>query len=73
VDDNPNKQGLLMPASRVPVRPSSALLEEGIKLALFSLSPEVEDKVVLKNNAFIEQGGQFSSIFPASKRAIKVG
>lgn len=69
-DDNPHKQGLFMPGSGIPIRPSSHLLEENVRLALFSLSPEVEDKVVAKNQTFIDHGGQFASIFPASKRAI---
>ncbi len=71
-DDNPHKQGLYIPGSGIPIRPSKTLVEENIKLALFSLSPEVEDKVVEKNELFLENGGQFGSIFPASKRAIKL-
>jgi len=71
-DDNPYKQGLYMPGSRLPIRPSQVLLEENVKLCLFSLSPEVEDKVIEKNRLFIELGGQFASIFPASKRALRV-
>ena len=73
VDDNPHKQGLWMPGCRIPIQPSPALLEQEIKLALFSLSPEVEDKVVAKNKPFLEKGGVFASIFPASARAMKVG
>ena len=60
-----------MPGSRLPIRQSSALLDEGIKLCLLSLSPESETKVVSRNQAFIEQGGTFLSIYPDSERAIE--
>jgi hypothetical protein len=69
-DDNPHKQGLYMPGSRIPIRGSSALATDGVKLALLCASPEAEPKIIARNNAFTEQGGTFASIFPASKRFI---
>ena len=72
VDDHPHKQGLFMPGSRLPIRGSGALLTDDVKLCLTSLSPESEDKVVEKNQAFLDRGGQFASIFPASKRALQL-
>ena len=72
VDDNPNKRGLYMPGSRLPIRGSAALVEENIKLCLLSLNPISEDKVISNNQAFLENGGDFYSIFPASQRALKV-
>ncbi|HXI83726.1 MAG TPA: methyltransferase domain-containing protein [Verrucomicrobiae bacterium] len=71
-DDNPHKQGLLMPGSRLPIYGSSALLEKDIKLCLLCLSPESEDKVIQSNQRFMEQGGKFASIFAGSKYALKV-
>ncbi len=60
-----------MPGSRLAIEQSSALLERGIKLCLLSLSPESETKVVCRNQAFIEQGGAFFSIYPDSDRAVE--
>lgn len=71
-DDNPNKQGLFMPSSRLPIYNSAALLENDIKLCLLSLSPDSETKVLQNNQAFLEKGGKFASIFPASKLALKI-
>ena len=71
-DDNPNKRGLFMPGSHLPILGSDALLERGIKLCLLSLSPESEDKVIQNNGAFVKHGGSFSSIFPGSKRALPI-
>jgi len=70
VDDNPNKQGLFMPGSRLPIKPSSALLDGTVSLCLLSVNPEIEQKVVDKNQAFVSRGGKFASIFPASPRFI---
>lgn len=69
-DDHPKKKGLYMPGSRLPIRGSRALLDDGIKLCLLSLHPDSEDKVVAANKAFVDAGGSFRSIFPASRRAL---
>jgi hypothetical protein len=66
IDDNPNKLGMLMPGSGVPVRPSSVLFDEKIDLCLLSLSPESEKKVVATKKAYTDQGGRFLSIFVLS-------
>lgn len=71
VDDDPNKRGLLMPGSRLPILESSALCEKGVKLCLLNLSPESEAKVVKNNAPFLEQGGKFVSIFADSPYALK--
>lgn len=70
IDDNPHKQSLLMPGSRLPIRGSAALDERSIGLCLLSLSPESEQKVRSKNQRFIERGGRFLSIFALSPASI---
>jgi hypothetical protein len=70
VDDDPRKQGLFMPGSRLPIRGSQTLIEENVGLCLLSVNPEVEEHVVDKNRAFVERGGQFASIFAVSDRSM---
>ena len=70
IDDNPNKRGLYMPGSKLPIVGSAALLDRHISLCLLSLNPIGEEKVVEKNGAFVDRGGTFASIFPASARAL---
>jgi C-methyltransferase C-terminal domain/Putative zinc binding domain/Methyltransferase domain len=72
IDDNPHKRGMYMPGSRLPIVGSSALIEEDITLCLLSLNPIGEENVIAKNAAFVERGGVFASIFPASAHALKV-
>ena len=73
VDDNPNKAGLFMPGSRLPILKSAALLEEDVKLALMCFNPAVEPKVIANNQEYTERGGRFASIFPKSDIALAPG
>jgi hypothetical protein len=72
VDDNPHKRGLLMPGSRLPIRESGALTGERIDLCLLGINPLSEEKVIARNQGFVEQGGRFASIFVNSSRALAV-
>ena len=72
IDDNPHKLGLRMPGSGVPVRPSSVLIDEKIDLCLLALSPDSEKKVIAAKQAYVDQGGQFRSIFTLSPIAYHV-
>lgn len=67
VDDNTKKQGLFMPGSRLPILPSSALIDRDIKVCLMGVRPEIEDAVLAKNRFFLELGGRLVSIFPDSR------
>ncbi|HLD79076.1 MAG TPA: WbuC family cupin fold metalloprotein [Candidatus Nanoarchaeia archaeon] len=67
IDDNENKKNLFMPGSRLPIKSSAALLQDNIKLGLFCLNPDLEEKIMAKNKLFLERGGKFLSLSPASK------
>jgi C-methyltransferase C-terminal domain/Putative zinc binding domain/Methyltransferase domain len=71
VDDTAQKQGLFLPGARLPILPSRALVERGVKLCLFAVSPNSEDKIAGFNAAFTDAGGRFASILAASKRSIR--
>ncbi len=71
IDDNPHKRGMFMPGSRLPIVGSNTLADRGVTLCLLSLNPIGEEKVMANNRAFVERGGTFASIFPASTHALK--
>jgi hypothetical protein len=68
IDDNPHKDGMMLPSSFLPIKSSSALLTDEIHVCMLSLNPESEDKVIQKNAKFTAAGGNFLSIFPSSAR-----
>jgi SAM-dependent methyltransferase len=72
IDDSPHKQGLFMPGSRLPIVGSAALRERGVALCLLSLNPTAEEKVMRKHQAFVDAGGKFASIAPASPHALRL-
>jgi hypothetical protein len=73
VDDDPHKQGLFMPGSRLPICEAGALVEENIDLCLLTVSPEIEDRVIKHHREFTDRGGEFFSIYPFSGRALNDG
>ena len=68
IDDNPHKQDLLMPGSRLPVKGSAELAEIG--LCLLTLNPESEQKVRAKYQPYLDRGGRFLSIFALSPASV---
>ena len=70
IDDNARKRELLMPGSRLPIRGSAELTERPIDLCLLSLNPESEQKVLAQNQAYLDRGGHFLSIFASSARSV---
>ncbi len=66
IDDHPKKAGLLMPGSRLPIVPSSALADRHITMCVSTLNPESEAKVRQKLTWFFDGGGVFE---PASVTA----
>ena len=71
VDDTPQKQGLYMPLSGLPIVAPDRLAQGGIEHAFFGLAPQIEDKVIAKNGAFTALGGQFHSILVDSPRSVR--
>lgn len=70
IDDNPHKQTLTMPGSRLAICGSAALELRDIHYCLLSLNPESEQKVLAKNQAFLDRGGKFLSIFRLSLKTV---
>jgi hypothetical protein len=64
VDDHPNKRGLFMPGSRLPILGSSALLEKNVAHCLLSVRPEIEQAIINANADYVKRGGTFASILP---------
>lgn len=67
-DDTPQKQGLFLPGSRLPIVPSARLVQDRIALCLLGISPESEPRVIANNQAFVTGGGEFRSLLAASPR-----
>lgn len=63
IDDHPNKVGMCMPGSRLPILPSNTLYDRNIKVCISTLSPESEKKVRGKHARYFEEGGIFISAF----------
>lgn len=70
VDDNQRKQGLLMPGSKCPIVSSERLKAKQVGMCLLGINPENEPKVLAKNRPFVDEGGEFFSIFPESRMAL---
>jgi hypothetical protein len=70
VDDTPQKQGLYLPGSGLPIVSREHLARSNVAHCLLGLAPELEDKVIGNNGKFVDRGGIFHSIFAASSRAI---
>lgn len=66
IDDHPQKIGLLMPGSTLPIKPSSELVEQRIKYCFSTLNPESEQKVRRKMQSYLDIGGDFIPAFNTS-------
>jgi len=72
IDDNPRKQGLFMPGSRLPIVSSAAFAERPIATCLLGVRPEIEDVVRDKHRDFLRRGGTMFSIFPGNPHPIQL-
>jgi hypothetical protein len=71
VDDTPQKQGLFLPKCRLPIVPRSSLSSKEVSACLFGLAPELEDRIIRNNAAFMSEGGEFYSLLVDSPRSIR--
>ncbi|MCQ8782823.1 class I SAM-dependent methyltransferase [Mangrovibrevibacter kandeliae] len=71
IDDTPEKQGLFLPGAQLPIAGPAALDASRISACLFGLAPQIEDRIIARNAAFIEAGGVFLSMFADSDRSIR--
>lgn len=70
IDDHKEKQGYLMPSSRLAIIGSDALATEGIDICLLALSPESAQKVIDRHQATSMKGLEFFSIAALSANSI---
>jgi cupin fold WbuC family metalloprotein len=70
IDDDPHKQNLYMPGSKLPIKNSTTITKDNLDKVIFALNPELENKIMLKFQDFIDEGGSFHSITPISKISI---
>jgi hypothetical protein len=71
VDDTPQKQGLFLPKSGLPIVPRDRLTADKIAACLFGLGPQTEDKIIANNRAYVEAGGTFLSMLADSEHSIR--
>jgi SAM-dependent methyltransferase len=70
LDDDPNKQGLNVPGTPIPIVPSTELATRGVRLCLLGIGPDAARRVIERRKDFAAQGGTFASIFPTDARSL---
>ncbi len=66
IDDHPNKIGMLMPGSHLPIVSSADLTSRRIRVCISTLNPESEARVRARLASFFDAGGRFVSAFTAA-------
>ena len=66
VDRSPHKQGLMLPGSRVPIRPPAALIEAMPDYTLI-LPWNFTEEIVAQQRVYLERGGRFIVPIPAPR------
>lgn len=72
VDDNPHKQGLLLPGTQLMIESSAVLARDEIKVCVLGINLSAEEKILAAQKQFIANGGQFFSMFAGSQRALMI-
>ena len=68
VDDQPEKQNLFMPGSRLPIYSGDLLTDHPDAVCLLAVNAENDEKVMAKHKSFTENGGLFVPILPPVNR-----
>lgn len=69
IDDSPQKKGLYMPGSKLPIIDSSILTEGRYDLCVLTVSPESEEKILAKYGS-LRSDLKFVSAFHSSSRSV---
>lgn len=72
LDDQVEKQNRFMPGGGLPIVASEALYSLGIDICLLAVNAENEEKITDKHRQWSDDGGQFWSILPPSRRLLPV-
>jgi hypothetical protein len=72
IDDTSEKQKVRFPAGELPIYGSAALVDRGITCCLLAVNPEVENRIIDRNAAFLAGKGTFVSCYPRSPRALRL-
>jgi hypothetical protein len=67
VDDDPYRQGLVSPGYHMPVQAPQTLIEHNVRHVLI-LAPLYAEQIMKKNQAYVDQGGQFVGVWPEAKK-----
>ena len=67
-DDQPEKQNLFMPGSKLPIVASDRMQSDDVDLCLLTVNAESEDAVMAKQVEYTRRGGGFTSVLPPSNR-----
>jgi hypothetical protein len=66
IDRSPHKQGLMLPGSRIPIRPPEALADATPDYALI-LPWNFTDEIVAQQRSYLERGGRFIVPIPTPR------
>ena len=66
IDDNPHKNGMVMPVGGIEILSADSLYSREVSLCLLGLNPLNQPKVIAKHTSFTRKGGVFASIFPGT-------
>ena len=72
IDDSPAKQKLRFPAGGLAIRGSRALIDHQITCCLMVVNPAAEQRIADRNAEYLENGGQFVSLYPRSPRVLRL-